>query len=716
MALSFVGWQRSGFQRSIGLLEILRIVLVAMIGVLLNQPEWVEQFRPRELPTVLVLHDQSQSMETQDVVSKIDTGGTVWTRTAAAEKVIDPGVWQPLSERFDVVIQPFSGKLSVPEAESSTVKSSGTDICSPLNSALKQHPNLRAIVLVSDGDWNTGSPPVQAATALRLQGIPVLGITVGSIDRLPDIELLSFDVPTFGIVNKTVRLPFSIDSSLPRDVTATIKLTASNGVESSKELRIAAMSRTIDAMTWKPTVPGEYTLTLDVPPHAGELLEANNRLTAPISIREEKLRVLIVESVPRWEYRYLRNALSRDVGVDVSCLLFHPGLSKLGGGNKDYIARFPKGLDELSVYDVVFLGDVGVAEDQLTVEQCRLLKGLVEHQASGLVFMPGLYGRQHSLLDTPLEELYPVVLDPAQPTGWGSRTPNQFELTDLGRRSLLTKLADTPEQNVEVWENLPGFQWYAPVLRSKPGSDVLCVHHQAANQYGRLPLLATRTFGTGKVLFMGTDGAWRWRKGVEDLYHYRFWGQVVRWMAYQRHIARGETMRMFYSPEQPQVSQMIAITANVMQNNGEPLSKGDVTARFTAPSGDVQTIRFIANGEEWGEFSSKFTAKEPGAHQVVVSCRQTNGSLETSLFVQGGPTERIGRPARPEILEEIARVTGGQMIAVDRLEEAVNRLATMPEPPAVIRRVQLWSHPAMAGFVIVLLGIFWVGRKMVGMT
>ena len=92
---------------------------------------------------------------------------------------------------------------------------------------------------------------------------------------------------------------------------------------------------------------------------ATRLLADNNRLTAPISIREEKLRVLVVESYPRWEYRYLRNALSRDPGVELSCLLFHPGLDKVGGGNKDYIKQFPAGLDELSKFDVVFLGDVG---------------------------------------------------------------------------------------------------------------------------------------------------------------------------------------------------------------------------------------------------------------------------------------------------------------------------------------------------------------------
>ena len=55
--------------------------------------------------------------------------------------------------------------------------------------------------------------------------------------------------------------------------------------------------------------------------------------------------MLVVESYPRWEYRYLRNALSRDPGVELSCLLFHPGLSKVGGGNKDYIKQFPDRLE-----------------------------------------------------------------------------------------------------------------------------------------------------------------------------------------------------------------------------------------------------------------------------------------------------------------------------------------------------------------------------------
>ena len=258
---------------------------------------------------------------------------------------------------------------------------------------------------------------------------------------------------------------------------------------------------------------------------------------------------------------------------------------------------------------MVFLGDVGVEDGQLTAEQCRLLKGWSSIRPAAWCSCPAGRAAQMSLLDTTLADLFPVVMDESQPGGWGSRTPGHFELTELGRRSLLTKLADTQDNNIEVWDGLAGLS-VVRRRRARQGRHAKCwaSTKTPTNEFGRLPLLVTRTFGAGKVLFMGTDGAWRWRKGVEDKYHYRFWGQVVRWMAYQRNMAKGETMRLYYSPDQPQVRQTLALNANVMERSGEPLSKGDVTARIMAPSGKAETVRFTSAGDEWGVFHGRFTA------------------------------------------------------------------------------------------------------------
>jgi hypothetical protein len=730
----FIAWRRAGYRLSMGLLELLRLVIVAIVAVLLNQPEWIEEFRPEEKPTIAVLIDGSPSMETRDVVAADQPSSSATTRSQAVAPMADPASWDQLRQRMNVVIQPFSSPSAgagngagatpsgtpgngIAKADGAPTPSGhGTDLFEPLARAPERIANLRGIVLATDGDWNEGPPPVQAAARLRIKGVPVLAVPVGSRTRLPDIELLSLDVPTFGIAGKSVRVPFTVDSSLPRDYLTTVTLKTSDGDQVSKEVRIAAMGRTGDWLVWKPKAVGDYTVTLIVPRQSDEISAENNAMTAPIAIREEKLRVLLVESYPRWEYRYLRNALSRDPGVELSCLLFHPGLTKPGGGNKDYIKQFPAGLDELSKFDVVFLGDVGTEDNQLTPEQCRLIKGIVEHQASGLVFMPGIQGRELSLMETELGDLCPVVMDLSQPGGWGSRTPNHFELTETGRRSLLTKLADTEDENGEVWEGLPGFQWYAPVLRAKAGTEILAVHKDQSNDYGRLPLLVTRTFGAGKVLFMGTDGAWRWRKGVEDKYHYRFWGQVVRWMAYQRNMAKGETMRLYYVPDQPRLNQTLALHANVMDRGGEPLHKGEVTARIAAPSGRSELVRFTTTGDEWGEFTGRYTAEESGSHKVTLFCKETGASLETTFYVQGAAAERPGRPARPEVLEELARVTAGKVVDASKLDLVVRSLAELPDPAPSVRRIPIWSHPVVGAALITLLGVFWVGRKVIGLV
>src|SRR6266478_2555448 len=72
--LCFTAWRRSGFARSQGLLELLRFVFIALIAFVLNQPEWVEEFRPEEKPAIVVLWDNSKSMDTRDV--PVASGGS----------------------------------------------------------------------------------------------------------------------------------------------------------------------------------------------------------------------------------------------------------------------------------------------------------------------------------------------------------------------------------------------------------------------------------------------------------------------------------------------------------------------------------------------------------------------------------------------------------------------------------------------------------------
>ena len=699
--LAWLGWRKSGYSARVGFLELLRVAIVIMVAITFNQPEWLMTFQPTDRPTLLVAVDESGSMATRDAVE----GSRAIARSDFVKPVLAESVWDGIREKLDVIIEPFSSTLDVPTA--------GTDLASVLTSAIKNHENLRGIVLLSDGDWNVGDPPAAVASRLRLNESPVYSIVAGSESRLPDLVLERFDAPRGGVVAKPMRLPFTISSSLPREVRTTVTMEVTGGEKLTRDVIIPPMGTLEESMLWKPTRTGKFELTVEIPEQNDELVAENNRRTVPIIIREEAIRVLLIESFPRWEYRYLRNALERDPGVDVSCLLFHPGLSKVGGG-RGYIKVFPATLDELSDYDVVFLGDVGVGEGQLSVEQCRLLKGLVRSQASGLILMPGFRGGHLSLRDTELDELYPVVLDESQKRGWGSRDSAQFELTETGRRSLLTKLEDDEAENARLWETLPGFHWYAAAIRSKAGTEVLATHKTEMGPQGRIPLLVTKTFGTGKVLYMGTDAAWRWREGVEDKYHYRFWGQVARWMAYQRNTAPGEKMRLFFSPDRPLADTVVKLNANVMTDSGEPLEQGTVTVQAIAPDGKSVMIRLQSSDGEWGLFTGSFTPTQRGEYRMVLSCRENKGTLQADLPVQGLDRERIGQPARSDVLDEISRVSGGRMVKRAEINQLIDEIQSLPEPEPLVRRLRIWANPFWAGTIVLLLGVFWSGRKMVG--
>ena len=106
-------------------------------------------------------------------------------------------------------------------------------------------------VLVSDGDWNAGDPPAQAAMQLRMRDIPVFAVPVGAESHLPDVELSSFDVPTFAVAGKPLRIPFTIESSLPQDEPATLEeLSVQYGVsrERVRQIEVRAFEKLQKAM------------------------------------------------------------------------------------------------------------------------------------------------------------------------------------------------------------------------------------------------------------------------------------------------------------------------------------------------------------------------------------------------------------------------------------------------------------------------------------
>ncbi len=702
-----------------GALEALRFLCTLLVVLLLWQPEWRTITEPDSKPEVAILIDASRSTTTADAILPAELSGNknVVTRAEWIQQVLTSPLFAPLKENDAnrIIEQPFSAPPK--NADPATNALAGTDIYSAIDQVLENHNNLRAIILLSDGDWNIGHPPVAAAQKMRSRNIPLFAIPVGSENRLPDLDISNVTAPTYGIVGENVQIPFTIISSLDHDVRTTIRLRdKKSGIERTKNITIPAGKEFQDSILWRLSTEGTSTLELSIPVAHGEMVAKNNRRQFNIAGRKESLRVLVIESRPRWEYRFIRNALYRDPGVHVDCLLLHPSLGP--GDGPGYIQKFPEKLEDLQKYDVVFLGDIGISstgDDGITMKQAELLKGLVENQASGIVFIPGSKGNQFSLLKSPLGDLIPVILDNKHKEGFSELTPSRLNLTSDGKGSLLTMLGNTEDENEIIWKNLPGFFWCAPVIKAKGGTDVLAVHANRSNEFGRIPLLVTRTAGNGKVLYLAHDSAWRWRRGVEDLYHYRFWGQVARWMSYQRNMAAGKRIRLYFTPDRPLPGNTVTLNANAFDEYGAPLKKGDVIVDITSPDGQTRRIGLDKAEGAWGNYMGRFKITQPGAWkiQATIDGKQST-TVKTSLLAQGTEIEKTGMPNRPDVLEEMARVAKGRLITNENLASLVKEIHALPDPKPMETRTPLWSHWGTALLLISLLGIFWTGRKLNG--
>jgi hypothetical protein len=689
-------------------LHSLRLGVAGLVAFTLLRPERVQETRSTEQPRVAVLWDASGSMGTSDVVTgdKRAISRADWVR-----EQVDARFWAGLEQRYQVSVEPFStppGEDQTPEGEI------GTDLNEPLVRILKQHGDLRAVVLLSDGDWNIGKSPITAATALAQKDVPVFAIGVGNETYLPDVELLSVLAPTYGLLNERISVMFTLQNHLQREVKTTVTVEGPGGVNVAKKVSLPPMGQIQEMLVFTPSAEGEGDFKVSVPVEEEEAFAQNNERSFPLAVRKETLKVLVVDSQPRWEFRYLRNALMRDPGVQVSTLLYHPEIGM--GEGAGYLGEFPPKREDLQAYDVIFLGDVGLGNGMLTAENASMMRGLVEQQASGLVFLPGPLGRQKTLSESALVDLLPVETDYSKGSGFASASDARLELTFRGRDHWLTMLATDPGANQAVWRGLPGFYWYAPVVKARAGSEVLAVHEAARNQHGRLPLLVTRNAGNGKVLYMGTDSAWRWRKGVEDTYHYRFWGQVVRWMAHQRHLAQDEGVRFFYAPEAPKRGDRVRLNATILDKLGIPLNEGRVAITLTAPSGTAETIELASENAEWGLHSGQFTPREGGRYKVLIKSDASGRELATQLDVAVPTVEKVGVPAKLGIMREIAALTNGRSGGPGDLGQIVSSLSLLPERKPDERRFRLWCDPVWCATLLGLFTAYWAGRKVAGLT
>jgi len=61
-----------------------------------------------------------------------------------------------------------------------------------------------------------------------------------------------------------------------------------------------------------------------------------------------------------------------------------------------------------------------------------------------------------------------------------------------------------------------------------------------------------------------------------------------------------------------------------------------------------------------------------------------------------------------------AKITEGKLVPVSEVRSLLDYLATLPEPEPTVHRIRIWAHPLWAGLLVLLPGLFWTARKMIG--
>jgi hypothetical protein len=640
-----------------------------------------------------------------------------------------------------------------------------TDLRLPLVRALERSEpgkgDVLGIVLLTDGQHNTGEPPTAKAKELGERGMPIYPIALGARQPPPDAAVVSIQAPpaVFKDVEVPIDVHFKVTGLKAQDFLVELHRTG-------KEKKLLAQ-RTVhhdgkdraymESFPIQMDEVGTQTLTATIKPLDPETKETradnNSRLTT-LNVADDKAKVLLIDGEARWEFHYLQSALKRDRTMQVESVVFHQPrlddrltpeeLHKMGSPRQ----KLPVGPDALADYDCIILGDVAPAQLPLA-ERVRLEKYVAERGGT-LVVLPGKRSMPLGYPEVegsgevdPLRKLLPVE-------GLRAVAPREgfpVSLTQAGRETKFMEMDPEKTKSEQVWAALQRHYW-GLVGQTKPGATALAWYadevdtKSPAERERQNALMAWHHYGFGRVLFVGLDSTWRWRFKVGDLYHHTFWGAAIRWAAADKPLMAGNDFLRFGTP-QPVYGKDDEVKVVVRLNDALGPVKPDLLAgaRILLQGGPGEKEKAVAllplarREAQPRVLEGKVSGLAPGQYNIELVIPDLADKLRAPGGPPGSPeAARAGEPLRahftlrppdsPEmidlhtrwpLLEEIAAKSGGKVFAAEDAGALVELLAKKSVPHVERHEQRLWLSWWMLGLVVGLLTLEWAGRKLAGL-
>ena len=747
----------------------LRIALLLLVTVFIAEPAhtWLQDLRTER--RVIVLFDDSASMQTPPA-----PGAPTPLAAAVAAVRGTPGTPSAFLEQLDrthtSVLRRFAldsssvapadlPALGALTAGTNDVRRMGSDIAAALDAVTKNTPGgqIKGVVLFSDGRHTGGGSVEDAARRLGAQGVPVFTVPPPDAGARPDASLVRVRHPDSIFESDRARFSVLVQATAMRGRTLHVVLRQGGRIADERRLPVADdrfQQEVVLADT--PTDKGILDYDVSVTADGDDAHPENNARPLRMAVSDDRYQVLLVDRVPRWEFRYLRNLFhARDKSVQLQAVLLEPD-TITGRTPQDVEAsprrpfgeseatRLPAKPEDWKPFDVVILGDVPPAA--LTAEQWETLRDMVAKQGALLVVIAGPEHMPADYRGHPLADLLPVELKEA-PSRVASDTATDasfhMTLSRAGIKHPVMQLADDPAGSATIWGGVPSPHWRSRLGEPKPAAEVLlfarpelgdlagaggAASANALIERMRLrdqeerdnALVTWNAQGRGRVVLLNFDATWRLRYGTGDTHHHKFWGQVLRWGAGPRLRSGNDRLRLgtdqlVYAPGEP-----MRILARASADEKTLASLDGLRANVEAP-GRAPAPLSLSRGEfHAGLFEQEFTAPLTGGVVRVVldipeSLRGEDGATQitTEVLVSEGQRwiELTDLTTDHTRLATIARLSGGRVVPRESLSDIPMALTQADPRVREVRSRPIWNHPGVFALLLALLAAEWVLRR-----
>lgn len=705
-------------------LASLRGVAIALVAWCLARPVLVLSESVTQRNVVGVVVDDSRSMRVAD------DGGTrrsdVVTRLAGGP---DSALLRALSEKYQLRLFRLSGGGRLTDASPIAYEGVRTRLVSSL---LRVEDDLAGaptagLVLLSDGADNSSGVAGESALseqllALRGRNVPVYSVGIGRERFERDIELSRVEAPKAVLRDASLfvevvvvqrgfggsRIPVVVEDS-GRIVGSTTVTLPKDGEATPVRIRVPASER------------GARLLRVHIPVQEGELVRENNERHTLVVVRDRREKILYMEGEPRFELKFLRQAVESDGNVQLVTLLRSAKDKYLRLGVDDSLelaTGFPRTREELFTYRAIVLGSIEASF--FTADQLRMLADFVSERGGGLLLLGGRdalgeggYG------GTAVSEALPVDLLGA--VGDAERVVSvRAAPTQAGARHPALQIAPSDSSSALRWASLPPLTTVNRLGRAKPGATVLLegTVDGVEGGGGSRPLLAFQRYGRGKTIVFAVQDDWLWQMdasiNVEDMTHETFWRQMLRWLVSDVPDRVETTLAEESGP-----GEAIPLRADVSDAAFLKANGASVTGTVRSPSGKVQEVRLEWAVDHDGEYRTAYVPDEAGVHALHLRAIVGKDTLDgEAAYVRVAPptTEFFGAEMRASLLRQIAEETGGRYYPAERALDIARDMVYSASGATVVRKLDLWDMPAVFLLLMSALGGEWLLRRRRGLA